>query len=105
MFYEKQLYSSFFAITRISKKSIKYLMIDRLRLSNMFYINNNGQFPNDESFVATSLMNGDFKCCDINYFGDFYSKETLNYAIPFSLTLLESGKKKITKYIIQLYPD
>lgn len=93
MFYEKQLYSSFFAITRISKKSIKYLMIDRLRLSNMFYINNNGQFPNDESFVATSLMNGDFKCCDINYFGDFYSKETLNYAIPFSLTLLESGKK------------
>lgn len=68
-----------FPIIRLSRHAIRHLLSERQKLSLNFFRENLDNFPNDESFVATTLQSGGYSCRDINDSKpEFYSPKTFS---------------------------
>lgn len=77
-----------FPVTRLSRRAIDSAFARRIeqgrRLSRRIL------WPNDEAFVATTLMNGEFVTRDFNDFGQvFYDNATFYYGAPMNGDLLQ----------------
>lgn len=81
-----------FPVLRLSNRAIVHLYQERVRQSEIVQrelrhtdsvfraLEDNGYWPNDEGFVASSLQQHKFSCVDINWPGHpLYTKETLTY--------------------------
>ncbi len=77
----RQRVSCLFAILRVSSTAIDRLLTDRRELSRKR--SRRKQWPNDESFVATTLAKSGFVVRDLNSFGQtLYSEETMSFFGP-----------------------
>ncbi|HWX50120.1 MAG TPA: hypothetical protein VNZ61_18900 [Roseomonas sp.] len=85
-----EVYGCLFPVTRLSGRAVDFLAAERTRLATSFSglaVDEKGSkaWPNDEAFVATTLMNSEFVCRDLNAFGaTFYDKETFWVGRPAS---------------------
>ncbi|HEV2703842.1 MAG TPA: hypothetical protein VGV09_19610 [Steroidobacteraceae bacterium] len=79
-----------FPVTRLSRRAIDAAFAHRLKHGRR--LNRRILWPNDEAFMATTLMNGDFVTGDFNDFGpSFYSDETYYYGAPMNADSLKPG--------------
>ena len=78
---DAQAFRCLFPVTRLSSRAIDATLSRRIehgrrRRRRLLW-------PNDEALVATTLLNGDFVCRDINDFGrQFYSRDTFYFGRP-----------------------
>jgi hypothetical protein len=71
-------YRCLFPVVRLSSRAIDALFKKRVQHSRQFL--RRVLWPNDESFVGTTLANGGFSCHDLNDFGRiFYHEETFSF--------------------------
>jgi hypothetical protein len=61
-----EVYGGVFPITRLSGKAIDFLFAERQRLTRAITPVKPVRWPNDESFVASALMQHGFACADLN---------------------------------------
>jgi len=62
--------------------------------------------PNDEAFVASSLMTAGFNCADISVLGDqLYDWRTFSYSVPISGKRFDQGGVDRRLYHPVLYDD
>ncbi len=69
--YRETIYFSLFGLIRVSARAISLLLAERILMSRLFRDERPERgFPNDESFVATTLCHHRLHCDDINSFGE-----------------------------------
>jgi hypothetical protein len=91
-------YRCIFPLLRLSARSIDYLLAKRVLLSRNR--RRRRDWPNDESFVATLLMNNaDMTCRDLNDFGTpLYDATTLSFWQPLDGDTLRMRDEGVTIY-------
>lgn len=78
--YREPVFFCLFSLVRVSARAISLLLAERILMSRMFREQRvDLGFPNDESFVATTLCHHRLPCEDINSFGDFCLAENYGW--------------------------
>lgn len=97
-------YRCLFPLVRLSPRAVDALLSKRVKHSRQLLRRN--LWPNDESFVATTLANGDFTCRDLNDFGQtFYDEQTFSFERPIRGELFAPGHSGIMIYHPVLFGD
>ena len=74
------LFACYFPLVRISSSAIDFLRQRRVLDGDR---DGSGDWPNDEVFVATELINNGFRCADLASYGNCYSKATFAFDVLF----------------------
>ncbi|MGI4798125.1 MAG: discoidin domain-containing protein [Janthinobacterium lividum] len=77
--YSEDVYRSYFPLVRLSGRALDFAMVERAKATVDMRLLPNDQhleWPNDESFIATVLQNGGFRCADYSELGHFYTNQT-----------------------------
>lgn len=96
-------YSCLFVAVIITSDALKYLLSGRRRQSGNAA--RRSLWPNDESFVATSLNRGGFSCQDFNDFGiEFHNISTMSVSTPIQgERLLQGGQLSPNESGVKIY--
>jgi hypothetical protein len=91
--YAERIFSCLFPLTRFSRRALDFLLLRRRALAALHQASLAGgearEWPNDEVFCATELLNAGFRCMDFNGFGrDFYTRETFGFLEAVALSRL-----------------
>ena len=97
-------YRCLFPVIRLSSRALSALYTKRL--AHARHRQRRATWPNDESFVATTLTNSGFTCKDINDFGlPFYDDTTFSYFIPIRGESFEPSTEEPVLYHPVLYGE
>lgn len=78
--YREPVYFCLFSLVRLSARAISLLLAERILMSRRYRDERPDRgFPNDESFVATTLCHYRLLCEDINTFGDLCLEENYGW--------------------------
>ncbi|MDQ1077668.1 hypothetical protein [Pseudoroseomonas cervicalis] len=95
--YVEQVHGCIFPVTRLSGQAIDLLLQERIRLSARWLeanaaLEKKSPYPNDESFVASTLMARGLDCRDINKQGRvFITRDSFRVGRPMSHLALEAA--------------
>lgn len=91
--YSSDVYRAYFPLVRMSGRALDFVMAERARITGGFrqiFQERQLEWPNDESFIATTLQNNGFQCADYNDLGSYYTDKTFWMSVlvhPTSLPL------------------
>ena len=77
--YSNNVYRAYFPLVRLTARALDFAMAERARVTEGFrqiLRERHLEWPNDESFIATTLHNNGFRCSDYNELGKYYSDNT-----------------------------
>ena len=77
--YSNEVWRAYFPLVRITGRALDFAMAERARVTVGFrqaLQERHMEWPNDESFVATTLQNNGFRCSDYNELGLYYTEQT-----------------------------
>lgn len=92
--YFPRAYGGAFFLTRISRKALNFIFLARKNISQDMSLECADEWPSDESFVASSLMNSGFQCGDFNHVanGVYSTKGTFGVGWPWLYEDVASGR-------------
>jgi hypothetical protein len=102
----RAVYGCLFPIIRISAAAIDHLYGARRQASMSKSSVYDSEWPNDEGFVSTELVNAGYRCRDLNSFGRrFYTRGTFSYWRPHQGADFDTGRSDGMVYHPVLYGE